>query len=92
MVNKDGQNVSEVPNSRLIYAATGPRAGETLQAANLFKAAPFDCSNTQDFTILESGHALAHTQVIAILEDRHPPKNLWSYTPNYEYPFYFMQA
>jgi hypothetical protein len=37
-VNKDGQNVSEIPNSRLIYAATGPRAGETLQAANLFKA------------------------------------------------------
>ena len=37
-VNKDGQNVSEVPNSRLIYAATGPRAGETLQTANLFKA------------------------------------------------------
>jgi len=30
-VNKDGQNVSEIPNSRLIYAATGPRAGETLR-------------------------------------------------------------
>ena len=43
-------------------------------------------SGTQDFTILESGHALAHTQVIAILERVHPPKNLWSYTPNYEYP------
>lgn len=85
-VTKNRQNVSEVPNSRLVYAATGPRAGETLQTANLYKAAPGDCSNTQDFTILESGHALAHTQVIAILERGHRPGSSTPYTTNYEYP------
>ena len=37
-VNKDGQNVSEVPNSRLIYTANTTKAGETLQTANLYKA------------------------------------------------------
>ena len=37
-VYKDGQSVSEVPNSRLIYTANTTRAGETLQTANLYKA------------------------------------------------------
>jgi hypothetical protein len=36
-VNKDGQSVSEVPNSRLIYTANTTKAGETLQTANLYK-------------------------------------------------------
>ena len=44
--------------------------------------------NTQDFTILNIGHALAHTQVIATLERGHLPENLGPYTTNYEYPFF----
>ena len=31
------------------------------------RTAPGDCSNAQDFTILKSGHMLAHTQHISIL-------------------------
>jgi hypothetical protein len=44
---------------------------------------PNGLSNTRDFMILEPDD---QTKVIAILERGHPPKNLWSYTPNYEYP------
>lgn len=36
-VNKQGQSVQEIPNSRLIFTTLAPRAGETLQAANLLK-------------------------------------------------------
>ena len=44
--------------------------------------------NTQDFTILNIGHALAHTQVIATLERGHLPENLGPYTTNYEDPVF----
>ena len=48
--------------------------------------------NTQDFTILNIGHALAHTQVIATLERGHLPENLGPYTTNYEYPIFWVSG
>ena len=36
-VNTQGQSVQEIPKSRLIFTSLAPRAGETLQAANLRK-------------------------------------------------------
>ena len=37
-VNKEGETVQEIPNSRLLYTSDGPKGGETLQTANEFKA------------------------------------------------------